>query len=113
MLKINDQKVKENDEIAEPFNEYFVSIAEKLTKEIDPLDISSTQVKQTESKNSGSEKSHRQKFSIRQKKIIKKWNIIWIISYFQQSSENCKRPQQHHLLIFSVLASKRKYSRKT
>ena len=51
MLKVNDRKVKENDEIPELFNEHFVSIGEKLAKEIDPVDISSTQpVKQTESK---------------------------------------------------------------
>ena len=51
MLKVNDQKVKGNDEIAELFNEHFVSIGEKLAKVIDPVDISLTpQVKQTESK---------------------------------------------------------------
>ena len=37
MLKVNDRKVKENDEIAELFNEYFVSIGEKLAKETDPI----------------------------------------------------------------------------
>ena len=48
MLKV---KVKENDEIAELFNELFLSIGEKLAKEVDPVDISPTQqVKQTESK---------------------------------------------------------------
>ena len=47
MLKVNDQKVKENDEIAELFNEHY----RKLAEEIDPVDISPTQrVKQTESK---------------------------------------------------------------
>ena len=51
MLKVNDRNVKGNDEIAKPFNEHFVSIGEKLAKEIDPVDISLTQqVKQTESK---------------------------------------------------------------
>ena len=51
MLRVNDRNVKENDEIAELFNEHFVSIGEKLTKEIDPVDISPTQqAKQTESK---------------------------------------------------------------
>ena len=51
MLKVNDRKVKGNDEIAELFNEHFVSIGEKLAKEIDPVDISLTQqVRQTESK---------------------------------------------------------------
>ena len=38
MLKVNDRKVKGNDEIAELFNEHFVSIGEKLAKEIDPVD---------------------------------------------------------------------------
>ena len=43
--------MKENDETAELFNEHFVSIGEKLAKEIDPVDISPTQqVKQAESK---------------------------------------------------------------
>ena len=42
--------MKGNDEIAELFNEHFVSIGEKLAKEIDPVDISLTQVRQTESK---------------------------------------------------------------
>ena len=42
--------MKENDETAELFNEHFVSIGEKLAKEIDPVDISLTQqVKQAES----------------------------------------------------------------
>ena len=51
MLKVNDRKVKGNDEIAELFNEHFVLIGEKLAKEIDPVDISLTQqVKQTKSK---------------------------------------------------------------
>ena len=51
MLKENDREVKESDEVAELFNEHFVSIGEKLAKEIDPVDISLTQqVKQTESK---------------------------------------------------------------
>ena len=51
MLKVNDRKVKGNDEIAKLFNEHFVSIGEKLAKETDPVDISLTQqVKQTESK---------------------------------------------------------------
>ena len=51
MLKVNDRKVKEYDEIAELFNEHFVSIGEKLAKEIDPAEISPTQqVQQTESK---------------------------------------------------------------
>ena len=51
MLKVNDREVKVNDEIAELFNEHFISIGEKLAKEIDPVDISPTQqVKQTESK---------------------------------------------------------------
>ena len=51
MLKVNDRKVKENDEIDELFNEHFVSIGGKLAREIDPADISPTQhVKQTESK---------------------------------------------------------------
>ena len=35
MLKVNDRKVKENDEIAELCSEHFVSIGEKLAKEID------------------------------------------------------------------------------
>ena len=48
MLKVNNQKVKENDETAELLNEHFGSIGEKLAKEIDPVDISPTQeVKQT------------------------------------------------------------------
>ena len=43
--------MKENYETAELFNEHFVSIGEKLAKEIDPADISPTQqVKQAESK---------------------------------------------------------------
>ena len=51
MLKVNDRKVKENDEIAELFNKHFVSIGGKLAKKIDPVDIAPTQqVKQTESK---------------------------------------------------------------
>ena len=51
MLKGNDRKMKENDEIAELFNEHFVSIGEKLAKEFDSVDLSPTQqVKQTESK---------------------------------------------------------------
>ena len=40
--------MEENDETAELFNKYFVSIGEKLVKEIDPVDISPTQ--QAESK---------------------------------------------------------------
>ena len=41
----------ENDEIAELFNEHFVSIGEKLAKEFDSVDLSPTQqVKQTEPK---------------------------------------------------------------
>ena len=48
MLKVNDRKVKGNDEISELFNEHFVSIGDKLAKEIDPVDISLTQqIKQT------------------------------------------------------------------
>ena len=43
MLKVNDRKVKGNDEIAELFNEDFLSIGEKLAEEIDPVDISLTQ----------------------------------------------------------------------
>ena len=50
MLKVNDRKVKGNDEIAELFNEHFVSIGKKIAKEIDPVDISLTKVRQTESK---------------------------------------------------------------
>ena len=42
--------MKGNDEIAELFNEHFDWIGEKLAKEIDPVDISLTQVRQTESK---------------------------------------------------------------
>ena len=50
MLKVNDRKVKENDEIAELFNEHLFRL-EQLAKEFDPVDISPTeQVKQTEPK---------------------------------------------------------------
>ena len=43
--------MKENDETAELFNEHFVSIGEKLAKEVDPAYTSMTQqVNQTESK---------------------------------------------------------------
>ena len=43
--------MKEHDEIAELFKEHFVSIGERLAKEIDPVDMSPTQqVKKTKSK---------------------------------------------------------------
>ena len=109
MLKVNDRKVNENDEIAELFNEHFVSIGEKLAKEIDPVDISPTQqVKQTESKFRFRKISLIKVFDTLKK--VKKWKINWIISYAQQSYGHCERP---HSMIFLMLVSKRKSSRMT
>ena len=82
ILKVNDRKVKGNDEIAELFNEHFVSIGEKLAKEIDPVDISLTQqVKQTESKFRFRKILSIKVFDTLNK--LKKWKINWIISYAQ------------------------------
>ena len=81
MLKVNDRKVKGNDEIAELFNEHIVSIGEKLAKEIDPVDISLTQVRQTESKFRFRKISSIKVFDTLNK--LKKWKINWIISYAQ------------------------------
>ena len=79
MLKVNDRKVKGNDEIAELFNEHFVSIGKKLAKEIDPVDISLTKVRQTESKFRFRKISSIKVFDTLNK--LKKWKINWIISY--------------------------------
>ena len=94
MLKVNDCKEKEKDEIAELFNEHFVSIGEQLAKEIDSVDISPTQqVKQTESKFRFRKISSIKVFDTLKK--IKNWKINWIISYAQQSSEHCDRPHSN------------------
>ena len=66
--------MKENYETAELFNEHFFSTGEKLAKEIDPVDISSTQqVKQAESKF-----KFRKISSIEVFDMFKKWKINWI-----------------------------------
>ena len=69
----------------------FVSIGEKLAKEIDPVDISPTQqVKQAESKF-----KFRKISSIEVFNMLKKMENQLDISYVQQSSENCERPQRN------------------
>ena len=78
--------MKENDETAELFNEHFVSIGEKLAKEIDPVDISPTQqVKQAESKF-----KFRMISSIEVFDMLKKCKINWT-------------SEKYHLLIFSMI----------
>ena len=59
MLNVSDRKVKEDHEIAELFNEHFVSTGERLAKEIGPVDISPTQQVKKQNQNLGLERSHR------------------------------------------------------
>ena len=93
MLKVNDRKVKENDKIAELFNEHFVSTGEKITEEIDPDDTSpAQQVKQTESK-----------FRFRKISLMTVFNTL-------NKLKNGKSTGLFHMLIFSMPVSKRKSS---